>query len=62
MIINVLIGAIVAIIFYVVATALVHFQHSPLIFGLIAVLIFVVLAFGNGVTYARSNWRRPPSA
>lgn len=41
-----IIGAILAVIFYFVATALVAFQHSPLIFGLVALLIWAVFTFG----------------
>jgi hypothetical protein len=47
LLIAVLIAAVVALVFYFVATALVVFSHSALIFGLIALLIFVVLAFGG---------------
>lgn len=46
---SVLIGAVVAIVFYVVATSLVTFAHSALVFGLVALIIFVVIAFGRGV-------------
>lgn len=48
----VLIGAVVAIIFYVVATTLVTFAHSTLIFGLIALIIFIAIAFSG---YNRSQ-------
>lgn len=44
-IVSVLIGLLAAVIFYVVATALIAFAHSPLVFGLIAVLIFFLIAF-----------------
>jgi hypothetical protein len=59
LLINVLIGAVVALIFYFVATALVTFSHSVLIFGLIALVLFVVIAFGTSRYYGRS---RPPAA
>ncbi len=45
--ISLVIGAIAALIFYAVATALVTFAHSALIFGLVALLIFLALAFGG---------------
>jgi hypothetical protein len=38
-----IVGAIFAVIFFAVATALVAFNHSTLVFGLIAVLIWLVL-------------------
>lgn len=40
-----IVGAILAIIFYVVATALIVFAHSTLVFGLIAVLIWLAVTF-----------------
>lgn len=40
-----IVGAILAIIFFVVATALVAFAHSTLVFGLIAVLIWLAVTF-----------------
>lgn len=40
-----IVGAICAIIFYVVATALVTFRHDDLVFGLIALLIWGALTF-----------------
>jgi hypothetical protein len=40
-----IVGAIIAIVFYVVATALVVFAHSALVFGLIAILIWLALTF-----------------
>lgn len=43
-----IVGAVLAIVFYVVATALVTFAHSTLVFGLLAVLIWLALTF---------NWR-----
>lgn len=54
LLINVLIAAVVALIFYFIATALVVFAHSTLIFGLVALVIFLVLAFGGGGV---STWR-----
>jgi membrane protein required for beta-lactamase induction len=39
------VGAVLAIIFFVVATALVVFAHSGLVFGLIALLIWAACAF-----------------
>ena len=40
-----IVGAILAIIFDVVATALVTFNHSQLVFGLIALLILLACTF-----------------
>ena len=40
-----IIGAIVALIFFVVATALLVFNHSALLFGLIAILLWLVITF-----------------
>lgn len=45
-IIGLIVGAVVAIIVYVVATALVVFQHSTLVFGLVALLIWAAITFG----------------
>lgn len=56
LLINVLVAAAVALIFYFVATALVTFAHSVLIFGLIALVIFVALAFGGVNTVRRGRW------
>lgn len=42
------VGAICAIIFYVVATALIAFRHSDLVFGLVALLIWAGFTFGGG--------------
>lgn len=39
------VGAVCAIIFYVVATALVHFHESALVFGLVALLIWAAITF-----------------
>jgi hypothetical protein len=41
-----IIGLIVAVIFYVVATALVVFNQSTLVFGLVALLIWLAFTFG----------------
>jgi hypothetical protein len=41
-----IIGAVLAIIFFVVATALIAFSHSALVFGLIALLIWGAFTFG----------------
>jgi hypothetical protein len=41
-----IIGAICAIIFWVVANALIVFRHSNLVFGLIALLIWLAFTFG----------------
>jgi hypothetical protein len=53
-----IVGAIVAIIFYVVATALLVFNHSPLVFGLIALLVW--LAFT--MSYSGPVFPRGPRA
>lgn len=45
-IIGFVIGAILALIFYGVATALVAFQNSSLVFGLVALLIWAAFTFG----------------
>lgn len=52
-VINVLLGLLVAVVVYIVATALIVFAHSTLVFGLVAVLIFVAIAFGNGFAVLR---------
>lgn len=59
LIINVCIAAVVALIVYFVATALVVFSHSTLIFGLVALVIFLVIAFGSGQAPVYGRWRRP---
>jgi len=46
LLIRVIFGAIVAIVVDVVLNALVHFPHSALVFGLVAVLIFLAIVFG----------------
>jgi hypothetical protein len=51
-IISVLLGLIVGLVVYFVLTAVIHFQHSTLLFGLLAVLVGVAIAF-NGVG---GNW------
>lgn len=55
LLINVLIAAVVALIFFWVMTALVTFSHSVVIFGLVAAVIFLGLAFGGGLTRVRGN-------
>lgn len=52
-----IVGAVVAIIFYVVATALVVFRHSDLVFGLLALLIWAAFTFGYAG--ASTRWRGP---
>ena len=42
-----IIGLILAIIFYVIATALIVFAHSTVVFGLIALLIWACCTFGG---------------
>lgn len=49
--VNILIAAVVAIIFYVIATWLVVFPHSVLVFGLIALVIFLVIASGRAAIH-----------
>jgi Fe2+ transport system protein B len=44
-VIGFIVGCVVGLIFYVVATALLVFQHSNLVFGLIAVLIILAFTF-----------------
>lgn len=43
-----IVGAILALVFYLVATALVVFAHSALVFGLVALLIWGAFTFGWG--------------
>lgn len=43
-----IVGALLAIIFFLVATALVTFAHSGLVFGLIAILIWLACTFNWG--------------
>lgn len=50
LLIRVLIAAAVALVFFFVATALVTFAHSALIFGLVALVLFLVIAFGGGLS------------
>lgn len=45
-----LVGAICALIFFAVATSLVAFNHSGLVFALVALLIWALLTF---------RWRGP---
>lgn len=52
-----IIGAVVAIIFYVVATSLIVFAHSVLLFGLIALLIWLAFTFSYQGT-GFGGWRR----
>jgi hypothetical protein len=52
-----IIGAVVAIIFYVVATALVSFGRSDLIFGLVALLIWGAFTFNYAGTWPRGGTR-----
>lgn len=40
-----IVGAVLGIIFYVVATALIVFNHSDLVFGLLALLIWMACTF-----------------
>lgn len=40
-----IVGLIIAIVVYVVATALIVFNHSTLVFGLIALLIWLACTF-----------------
>jgi predicted RND superfamily exporter protein len=46
-IVGVIIGLIVAIVFYVIATAVIVFAHSTLVLGLVALLIFLAFALGH---------------
>lgn len=52
LLVSVLIGAVVALVFYWVATTLIVFAHSATIFGLIAFVIFLVVAFEGRGLYA----------
>jgi hypothetical protein len=51
-----ILGAIAALIFYGVATALVAFQNSHLVFGLIALLIWAYFTFAPGPW---TTWQGP---
>lgn len=46
-VIGIVVGAIVALIVYAVGTAITHFAHGDLIWGLIALLVWLLIAF-NG--------------
>jgi uncharacterized protein YacL len=46
-VVGIILGLLVAVVFYVVATAIIVFPHSALVFGLVALLIFLALAFGG---------------
>ena len=46
-IIGIIIGAIVALIVYVVGTAITAFRHEDLVWGLIALLIWAAIAFSG---------------
>lgn len=46
-IISLLLGLIAAVIVFVVLTALVAFPHSVLVFGLVAVVVFLAIAFSG---------------
>ena len=45
---NVILGLVLAVIVFVVLTAFITFQHSTLIFALIALAVFLAFAFGGG--------------
>lgn len=60
-IVGFIVGAAVALIGYAVATALITFRHSDLVFGVIAILIWAYLTFnwpGPGIGSGR---RTPPA-
>lgn len=44
-VIGIIVGAIVALIVYAVGTAITDFRNEDLIWGLIAILLWVVIAF-----------------
>lgn len=44
---GIIIGAIVALIVYLVGNAITHFHHDDLIWGLIAILVWVAIAFSG---------------
>lgn len=52
-----IVGAILALIFYVVATAIVVFNHSDLVFGLVALLIWGFFTFAWGGTFGARRVR-----
>jgi len=51
-----IIGVVVAIIFFVVTTAIIHFPHSQLVLGLIALCIILAATFGG----VGARFRRGP--
>lgn len=55
-----LVGALAGLIFYWVATALVTFNHSNLIFGLVGLAIFVYIGFFSGITFPTRRGRGGP--
>ena len=44
-IVSVVLGLLAAVIFFIVATALIAFPHSVLLFALVALVIFFLVAF-----------------
>jgi len=46
-ILNILIGLLVAAIVFLVGTALISFDHSRILFGILAVIAFLVIASGR---------------
>lgn len=46
--VRILIGLLLAVVVYVVLTAFIHFAQAALVFGVLAVLIFLWVAFGAG--------------
>lgn len=48
---RVAVGIIAAAIVYLICTAVIHFAHSHLIFGLLALAILLLAAFGSGTRW-----------
>lgn len=42
--VSIIVGALVALIVYVVGTAITHFQHEQLIWGIVAILVWILVA------------------
>lgn len=54
LIFSILLGLLVAVIVHVVGTEITNFEHEGLIWGLIAILVFLVVAFGAPLRRGRA--------
>lgn len=59
LIFRVVVGLVVAVIIYVVLTAFIVFNHSTLVFGLIALVIFLGIVFAWDGNYRRTRGGPP---